>query len=299
MNSPRQMIHQAVAAWCDQNAQTEIAQHWFAAPQDRKDPLTDALAWKLWNIGGPHVQEGPTPEISASVILGVSPKKLAKGALTKKEAHLWVHQSEYRTPKEWLWAQVKEEFPELQEITRVPNTINIVRWVHSMMSDPSRKQAMLRRREGVFGEHMVGGRPVDRLDELQDEDLCGSPWRTIENAAQRILDTEWEGQNELIPSQKWHRELPKGVRVLCTYTDLRREGVEMEHCVVSYALRVQERKCLILSVMTKEGRTTAEIVDGKVVQHLGPKNTTPHASCIALLEEAVRRIPSNPYKTAF
>ena len=296
MSDPRTKIQQAVAAWCDQNAQTEVAQHWFSVPEDRQAPLADALAWKIWKIGGPYVQEGPSPDISANVILGVAPKTLAKGLLTKKEAHLWVHQSRHKTPREWLWNQVKEEFPELEEITRVPNTINIVRWVRTMMCNPDRKEAMLRRREGVFGEHRVGGRPVDRLDELQDEDLCGSPWRTIENAAQRILETEWDGQNELIPSQKWHNELPEGVRVLCTYTDLRQEGVEMEHCVVSYAARVRDRKCLILSVQTKEARTTAEVVGGKVIQHLGPKNVPPHASCVALLNKAMAKVPANPYR---
>jgi butyryl-CoA dehydrogenase len=69
----------------------------------------------------------------------------------------------------------------------------VTRWIQGVMADPPRQAAALRHREGVIAGHVVGGRVVDRLDEIQEVDLHRSPWATIEAAGRRLADEEWGG----------------------------------------------------------------------------------------------------------
>ena len=276
------VVAAAVGAWCDQNHTTRLAAaFWAATDETARERVRDAVAVIVWGIVGPNCQGGPDPESMARLMLGDSPYDIAGRVLTRKEAHEWIQQDEHATPSGWLWARVRAENPE------IPNTeirsLSVIRWVASVMQSPERKAAALRHREGVIAGHAVGGRPIDRLDEIQPCDLRKSVTGTIEAAAERLAREQWDGPDVLCEPKPWEARLPDGVRCLRTFVDLMTEGQEMSHCVAVYAESVHRLECSILSIQTGKGRSTAELRGGRIVQHVGPRNSAPHPSCVALL----------------
>jgi len=284
---------------------SDVYQMWKEANDERKELIALALAFKWWGLSSPVLwSQGPSPEIFSEFILGKKPKDLAPG-LTRAEADRWIHQSvegqksgeviRNLSVKEsiisFLWSELVQDYPVLEKVGPA-RSIKVARWLRKVMDSPYLRASALRvRTRGFIGE--VEGRVIDRLDEIEDCDLRRSPWGTIENAVRRIVDNEWSGENELLPHEEWFDHLPKGVRVLWRYTDLRSEGIQMRHCIASYANRVSNKECIILSIYDEasEARSTAEIRNGKCVQHVGFANREPPKPCVLMLENLIRSRP--------
>ena len=262
---------------------------WEQADAPHRRLIEQALFYLKHHIAGEALQEGPTPTATARWILGASLRDLGEG-LTRREASLWLRQSEHSTPQKWLWGFLVEEHSELREVAR-PLSLPVLRWVQECMGDPKRKATALRDRRGMLGEAHVGGRVIDRMDEILVCDLHRSPVRTLEAAQQRLVDQEWGGDSQLIPKMKWHTQLPAGVTILANYGNLRREGVEMNHCAASYAQEIADRRCLMFALKEGGERSTAELRDGTFRQHVGFGNSSPPASCVELLKLVVKERP--------
>ena len=263
---------------------------WEQADAPHRLLIEQALFYLKHHIAGEDLTKGPSAMATARWILGTHPTELGKG-LTHREASFWLRQSEHSTPQKWLWAEIVKTHPELKGVGS-PRPMGVIRWVQEFMSFSERKAAALRPRTGILGEAYVGGRMVDRLDEIRECDLHKSPIRTLEAAQQRLIDQEWAGDAQLIPVAKWHEQLPTGIAVLTNYRDLRREGIEMRHCASSYAQDIADGRCLLFAFRDREGaRSTAEFRDGEFRQHVGFGNSVPPTSCKALLESLVKEQP--------
>lgn len=269
------------------NLDEEIAQ----SNTDRARALGQVKDYYKHRIVGPDLQWGPTPEVCAQIQLGAKPVELADG-LTRKEAALWAYQTKHKTPQSWLWENVCEQFPQL----RKSNTqhIEVMRWACRMLSSKNKREAMERKR-AVFGEDGNGerdeGQPRDlasvlqRLDEIQPKDLTNSPGETLQRAVNRQMRNQWDGPDELREFEDWMDTLPPGCKVLRMWPDLFRESLEMRHCVSSYADKIARRGCVIISITAKDGRSTAEYVDGKLVQHQSFAREWPSEECVQLAKE--------------
>lgn len=282
--TPREAVHAAAAAILARlSPRSRLIAEYERASPDRREAIDDALVYRAHAIAGPRLEGRPTYDVAAALILGAQPRDLAPG-LTRQEAAQWVHQTDHETPLAWLWAQARARSGELPE--RGPNSIAVIRWVEGVMADPQRRAAALRERTTrADGEEVVGS-CLDRLDELRAEDLHESVTETLDAATERAIKEQWDGPDELRPHEAWHDQLPPGVQVILSFRALYDEGREMRHCVAVYAENVARGACTIVSVKADDGtRSTAEIVDGKVVQHKGPRNTAPSPACIALLNQ--------------
>lgn len=276
----------------------KIRAFWEAAPEDRRPALTDAVAFKLWQISGPYLHRYPTSEIGARLILGEKPAALFP-QLTKREAAAFCGQSEHSEVSSWFWKEIVRLHADVEDIKSVtpPDSVAVMRWVHDVLNDEERKDSFIRRHDPrrfpqFIAGHRAGIRVVDRLDEIKSVDLKRSPRKTLEAAILRAIDEEWGGDNELAPEEPWHKRLPPTVRVILTYSDLRQEGIEMDHCVASYASRINERESVIMSVRAESGeRSTLELRNGKVHQHLGESNCSPPSACYAIVEDLKRDPP--------
>lgn len=249
----------------------------------------DAVLFLRDRIAGPSLRNAPSPRIKALLVLGKHPRTLARG-LTKHEACAWVLQSEHKKPVAWLWSRLCEEHAVLRDVRR-PDTIAVVRWVRRLMESPVLKGAALRNRTDILGEAAVGGRVIDRLDEISPGDLFKSPTRTLEMAHQRVLKENWEGPDELIKEEVWHQHLPQGIQILRCFSDLYREGIQMRHCVASYAPRVSEGKTMVFSVQTGTSRSTVEFQEGQLMQHKGFANSQPPPECVAVVLNLLKSAP--------
>lgn len=242
---------------------------WERASQDRRDAIDDALVYKVWRIAGPYLHSYPTAGIGARIILGEKPTDVAPN-LTKAEAHEFIAQTEHKTEEDYLAAKVRQRH-RLEGQGR-SDLIEVWRWVDRMLSSPKRSKALR------------SNRRIQRIDELAKADLCDSVRETFRNAEIRHALEHWDGPDELIPEEAWHRNLPSGVRVLRTATELFWEGKHQSHCVGDYAEQVYRGECLIVSVEADNERSTAEIRKGKVVQHLGFSNGPPPLGCVERLK---------------
>lgn len=258
------------------------------APKISREAVLQAIVWKKTGIAGPLLKGAPTADVAASLALGEHPTTIAPD-LTRDEACEWVRQTEYTTPLEWLWANVIKRENVFSDVTS-PKSIAVVRWVQQIMNDPPRRKALLRNRPRSF-RLRVAGPIVRRLEEIRACDIHKSPARTIEAAELRMIENEWDGPDELCEEKRWEKNLPSGVEVLRHYSSLKGEGLDMSHCVADYAKDVASKKCIIVSVTAPDGsRSTAEIVNGKIGQHVGRANASPTDSCVKLLNQAVDHI---------
>ena len=274
------------------------------APEDRKEAIVQARDYYLTNIVGPHLQWGATPEVCARIILGESPKDIAP-QLTQKEAAAWAYQTVHATPEDWLWVRIVAKHPELS-VSRA-KSIEVMRWAARMMQSPSRSKAMLERR-CVFGEG--GGEEkedghdeyaheadaadaassiVQRLDEIEPQDLTPSAVETLQNAVNRQMREQWDGPDELRAHEPWMDELPEGCTVIRTWPQLFNEGREMRHCVSSYAKDIASKRSVIVSIRAGHRRSTAEYIRGDLRQHQAFARSRPHEDCCIVAEEIARK----------
>lgn len=280
--TPREIIREEAARLrAALPADGRLARSYERAKRARRDAIDDALIFIAHRIAGPTLDSYPTVEVGARYVLGASLAELAP-ELTRREAAAWMRQTEHVTPAAWLVAQVAAR----HDVALADSTpVAVARWVDGVMESTDRRAAIMRRRTARLGEVEVEGRLIDRIDELLPGDLCPSVQDTFAAATQRLARAAWDGPDELIDEEPWHRRLPAGVTVLRTATDLWEEGAECRHCVGVYAQRVYDRECIIVRVIAPDGtRSTAEVIDGRVTQHRAPANREPSPACRALVE---------------
>ena len=253
------------------------------ASQERRDAIDDALVYRVHRIAGPHLAGRPSYDVAASLIEGRRPIDLAPG-LTRRQAAAWVAQEEHATPVAWLLAHIAEEHPEAADVRT--SHVEVAQWLLRQLGS-SRRDVLLAERTERHDGYVVEGRLIDRVDELVPRDLTTSVLGTFERAVTRIALTGWDGPDELIPEEPWMRRLPEGVTVLRHASALVREGQEQRHCVAQYIPKVASRECLVVSVRAPDGtRSTAEVVDGRVVQHRARANGPPSDACVQIIGSA-------------
>lgn len=280
----------------------DLAKKISNAPQHRKQALAQVADYYRYNIVGPELQWGPSADVCAAIQLGARPVELAP-QLTKKEAALWAYQTEHKSPADWLWAHLCEMYPDLAKSHS--RHVEVMRWAARMMSSKTKKAAMYKPRV-MFGEDLENGDDYEedgyedgretqnaasvlqRLDEIRPNDLSESPSETLQKAINRQMKEKWDGPDELRPWEEWMDRLPKGCRVLRTWPELFKEGLQMRHCVASYAEKIHDKTSVIVSIVVQGGRSTAEYRNGRLVQHQSFARSEPPATCW----EVARRLES-------
>lgn len=250
------------------------------APHGRAQALMQVRDFYLHSVAGPELQWGPSPDVCAQIQLGARPVDLAP-ELTRKEAAAWAYQDEHKYPEQWLWHQLRQQYPELNQSHT--GYIEVMRWAARMLSSKTKSAAMKKPR-AVFGEgegEAEGDKAcvLQRLDELKPQDLTNSPSETMQNAVNRQMREQWDGPDELRPNEPWMDRLPSGCRVLRTWPDLFLEGLQMRHCVANYARSVAEKQSVIISINIAGARSTAEFQQGRLVQHQSFARGTPSPRC--------------------
>lgn len=266
-----------------------VARDMSNAPSLQQQAMAQAVLFLHRGIAGPALKNGPTPTVTAQVILGVHPRTLAP-ELTRKEASAWVAQSKHSTASSWLWSQVVAEHPEELKDTSRPDDTQVIRWVQEIMRDPPRRASATRSRVAFGGD--IEGSVLERLDEILPSDLKRSPTDTLLAADNRIAKEEWDGPDELIKDEPWMSTLPEGSRVIRTFKALRQEGIVMRHCVASYADKVHSKESLIFSLMSTDSRSTLEIRGNQIREHKGPRNEAPSEACVKLAQKVLRYVVS-------
>jgi len=228
--------------------------------------------------------------IAARLVLGESPASLSGGVLARQEAHRWLTDAPSLNPLAWLQSSLPEGCPALRSVA-------VVRWALDVA------------RRGCWGQltreralHLPGGeegvfRNIDRLDEIQDEDLGRGVATTVDSAFEAAagraggawLDRARGDHRVLAPAPAW-RIYPRCSRWLLTSAQLVREGEELQHCVGTYGPAVERRQCSILALHVRGHRSTVELApDGRVLQHHGPQNASPHELCERVLARILAR----------
>lgn len=273
--------------------EVQSAKDWKLASDERKEVMAQAYLFFKKRIATPDLQKYPTPEIGVQLVFGSSPKDLFP-ELTTAEANSFCQQTEYEKPVLWLWDQACKIHPELAEAPSAPHNIPVIRWIVGVMESEPRKKSALREYRSHHGFRLrITGTVLTHLDEIVPQDLVKSPWRTVERAVQRNFENKWSGENELIPEPKWEKTLPKGVTLLRHYSSLHIEGEELDHCVAAYAKRVREKQCLIFSLNVEGERSTLEVRDGKIGQHVTIRNQPPSSKCVQLAKKLESQRPWN------
>lgn len=276
----RAEIRDMVREWATEQAGAPWAQQRDRAPAHARDRIDDAIVYLVLGVAGPALQAmgAPTYDAAAARAMGDGDALRALAPdLTERERQTWARQDEHADPRSWLVSRLG-----VGDIVRGAESIPVVRWVVQMMAREDTAEAM-RRPLTVFGDH-VDGRPLDRLDELEPQDLSRGVVATFARAAQRRMDAQWDGPEELAEAAPWMASLPEGVRPILTWSALWAEGLDMRHCVASYAADIARGDCSILSVRAPDGtRSTVEVRRGLMGQHCGPCNAPPSSACAALV----------------
>ena len=227
---------------------------------------------------------------AARLCRGESPVQVSGGQLTRREAHEWLSSAPELSPTEWLARGLPAECHQLRSAA-------VVRWLYDV------------RRRGGWGQlerartlHGPAGQTVrwrflDRIDEIQDDDLVRGVRTGVEEAFEHAAEragSAWLEQNRanhrVLASVPPRWKLYRSMRPLLTPAQLIREGEEMHHCVGGYASAVEQGQSVILALSVVGHRSTVEMTpDGRVLQHRGPRNEPPHPLCERVLDRFLRR----------
>lgn len=259
--------------------------------------LQDRYLKLAYNIGK---EDFPYPnaniELRAKVALGYSPVELARGYLTKREAHEWLSSVLCQDHPATWFAYEKLDLPE----DFLPHTLSYIgvevfRWFVGAWKDKKRKNALLRDRVQLGpGGHAIHGAYIDRLDELEPEDLVKSVDRTFQNAMERIakeMNEGYEPGDLLLEVPPWWPAGPHAT-LLQTPRMLFEEGRAMEHCAGQYTGRVAQGESIVVAIhpTNRQGvvlcRATLELdpQDGGIRQLFGAGNTSPGQECRVIAE---------------
>lgn len=227
-------------------------------------------------------------EQAARLCRGETPEQVSGGVLTRSEAHRWLLEAPAMAPLAWL-TRALPGVPPLRSAA-------VARW----LLDVRRRGGWggLTRERTMHGP--AGGaatvRYIDRIDEIQDEDLVRRIRTSVDEAFRSAeeraggawLDGARGDHRVLAPPPPW-RMYPC-MRLLDTPARLAREGQDMGHCVAGYASAVERGQSVILALDVRGHRSTVELSPaGDVYQHRGPRNEVPHPWCEMVLGRFLRR----------
>jgi hypothetical protein len=237
-------------------------------------------------------------EMRAKVVLGQSPERQSYYVLTKKQAHMWF--SCYpdgrwiEEPVQWYLTQVlgvPQTDHDYGPYSHQPifNERRGLEWFTGVWNDPARKEAMFRERVVIGPDGEIRGTFWTRLDELETVDLVKSIERTFRNAVDRMVAEHagnFEKDEELIEVPRWWVDTPYA-KLLRTPRELSDEGRKMAHCVGLYVHKVASKSSIVVSLRSKECRSTVELNPQtlEVRQHVGEGNRPPHPHCVTILEK--------------
>lgn len=231
--------------------------------------------------------------IQARIALGAAPSSVLKG-LTRREAHEALMAGGYDTAVSYLCSEVPT--------TLQVDSVDVARWLRACWRDTPRRTALEEVRvERVAGEE-VRGRLIDRVDEIQPDDLPRGPATGVRDAFERAARrayAQWEHGAEsdatpLAPRPRWWRAV-RCARLLDTSAALIAEGRAQRHCVGGYAAAVRAQRSVIVSIRVRVGgvvhASTVELTrDGRSVrQHRGRDNMEPPQLCVAAVRVLMRR----------
>jgi hypothetical protein len=221
--------------------------------------------------------------LAVRIARGETPVQLAEGCLSKKEAHEWLRSGgtdlvqAILRPHTWpvaIWSRL--------HAVRSPK---VAAWLVALHKRGALGQLTRQRRAHGPGAQEGGYTFLDKLDEIQEEDLveeASTPTElAFERAATRVYEA-WAasdvGQDEtpLHAAPRW-RIFPRCMKWLLSTAGLVAEGKAMKHCVGSYAPSVRAGHCSVLSIVVRvKGeihRSTVEFAqNGDVRQHRGVSN---------------------------
>jgi hypothetical protein len=181
-------------------------------------------------------------------------------------------------------------------------SVPIARWLIDRWRDPAQREALeiYREERGPDGE-VVGGRYIERVDELKDEDLRPSVRATFEAATQRLhheLELEAKrskNQKPLAPEPSWWQPV-RCATLLNRPAQFAAEKAELKHCVLTYIPKVRSGKSVVvaLRVTDKDGvvhKSTVELdrATMHVLQHRGVKNAPPSKLSEKALDVCLKR----------
>ena len=260
----------------------------FAQMSEAASGTTGYQRWSAWLC---PAYPGASLAQAARLCLGESPVQVSGGQLTRREAHEWLSSAPELPPTEWLARGLPAECHQLRSAA-------VVRWLYDVRRRGGWGQLeRARTLHGPAGQ-VVRWRFLDRIDEIQDEDLVRGVRTGVEEAfghAAERAGASWIEQNRenhrvlasVPPRWKLYRN---SMRPLVTPAQLIREGEEMHHCVGGYAAAVERGQSIIISLSVVGHRSTVEMTpDGRVLQHYGPHNDTPHPLCQRVLDRFLRR----------
>ena len=227
-------------------------------------------------------------EVAVKVALGTSPVAISQGLLSRKEAHQWLLKGGPGALYEWTIKNSVIQFliRDLPLNDFLPRDVEVARWLLHVHARGA-WSALLKIRRFPNGRTV---QYLDRLDEIIPEDLdrgiSTGVERAFTRAKERLAQVAIEDQRILCENPFGY--LPKWIRLLNTPADLVNEGLDMNHCVGGYVSQVEKGHCLILSIISRHGRSTVEIRKGEegwwIAQHLGYQNTPSPPRHQALLE---------------
>lgn len=231
-------------------------------------------------------------EMQARLVLGEKPASVT--GLTAKEAHAFLSKRpELPNPATWLvWEALdldRQKGAENDVLRQLHlESVPIARWLIERWRDPAQREAMLKYREERMADgQVIGGRYIDRIDELKEEDLRASVRDTYAAATVRLAkEIEKEAmrakhQKELAPPPAWWQPI-RCATLLDKPGLLAAEGKEMQHCVLTHSpgVRAKKRVIVALRVRDKEGvvhKSTVELDRDTlaVIEHRGVANVEP------------------------
>lgn len=283
------------AAWAAGRRERSLLPVWAALPAAPGGRVWSLLSeWYAPAYPRLHV------DMARRLARGESTVDLADGALTRAEAHEWLSAGARQDPEQFLTRSLPADCPALRSGT-------VARWllaVHARGDWP----LLTRERQfaGPVGERFTA-RFLDRVDEIADEDLPRGTSTGVraafEAAARRHGDAAMakaaEDHRVLCSLPRGWRPFSRSMRMLATPAQLAAEGRALDHCVGGYTHVIEGRRALIFSIRVRsrsgEHRSTLEIApSGRVLQHRGRNNSTPHLLCERVVDAFLERRTPHP-----
>ena len=218
---------------------------------------------------------------------GESPLAIYRKVLpecTKKEAHQWATWG--KTPTDVyndIIIRAERQLHSKHGVRVKLRSPKVANWLVAVFADPARKEAILTTRVQYVGGEERRFDFLSVIDEIQDEDILSDSDgmnAVFNRASQRNSEEYAEAMRHqtavLTHAPDWMGSLPRWVRVLNTPAMLVREGSEMIHCVGTYVAAVEGKRCVILAISSRHGRSTVEVTpEGRLLQHRSVRNAEP------------------------
>jgi len=220
----------------------------------------------------------------ACVVLGRAPHEILRG-LTRAEAHAALATGHTGSAAAWIYCGVA--------------SLRVARWRRAVDTDPRRQPALSHQWTQIVHGRLRTIVAYEIVDIVRGSDLAVGAKTGVRSAIDAAAHREyarWARKHahdwtQLAAPPSWWRPVP-GIELLDTSAALIREGMELRHCVGTYAPRVEAGESVIVSITatTDAGqivRSTAELDSaGSFVAHLGPANAEPCAACQHALRNA-------------